>query len=216
METSAGLSHRDVKPHNILLTTQKPLPVELRISSTSQQNIMNENKDDAAHLIVPAATVPAIKTVPAVAGGSHQQQLPHAVLMDFGSVKPSIVHITCRTDALAAQEDAERHTTAPYRAPELWDVPSSCTLDNKIDIWAAGCVLYYLMVGETPFELTANQAGGSLMLAIVNGQWSWPAAVIDRYSEDLRSLVDVCLRIDPSERPSTAELIERVENIQFC
>lgn len=214
METSAGLSHRDVKPHNILLTTQKPLPVELRISSTSQQSKLNGNREDAAHLIVPAATVPAAKTVPAASGGLHQQ-LPHAVLMDFGSVKPALVHITSRTDALAAQEDAERHTTAPYRAPELWDVPSSCSLDRKIDIWAAGCVLYYLMVGETPFELIANQAGGSLTLAIVNGQWSWPAAVVDRYSEDLRSLVDLCLRIDPGERPTTEELLERVENIQI-
>jgi serine/threonine kinase 16 len=61
----------------------------------------------------------------------------------------------------------QRHSTAPYRAPELWDVPSSCTIDAKVDIWAAGCVLYYLLVGETPFERIANEAGGSMMLAIV-------------------------------------------------
>lgn len=90
-----------------------------------------------------------------------------AVLMDFGSVTPSIVVISDRKDALQTQEDAERYTTAPYRAPELWDVPSSCVIDSKVDVWAAGCVLYYSIVGETPFERSSNEAGGSLMLSIL-------------------------------------------------
>jgi len=90
-----------------------------------------------------------------------------AVLMDFGSVKPASQQISSRGDALHVQEDAERYTTAPYRAPELWDVPSNCIIDGKVDVWAAGCVLYYLFVGETPFERTANEAGGSLMLSIL-------------------------------------------------
>lgn len=60
----------------------------------------------------------------------------------------------------------QRHSTAPYRPPELWDVPSSCTIDSKVDVWALGCVLYYMMVGESPFEKAANESGGSLLLAV--------------------------------------------------
>lgn len=90
-----------------------------------------------------------------------------AVLMDFGSVTPGVVVISDRRSALQTQENAERYTTAPYRAPELWDVPSSCTIDTKVDVWAVGCVLYYCIVGETPFERSSNEAGGSLMLSIL-------------------------------------------------
>jgi serine/threonine kinase 16 len=61
----------------------------------------------------------------------------------------------------------QRLCSAPYRAPELWDVPSSCQVDERVDVWAAGAVLYFLLVGESPFERAANEAGGSLMLAVV-------------------------------------------------
>jgi len=123
----AHLSHRDVKPHNIMLKDVNSYPY---------------------------------------GKWSDISQAP-AVLMDFGSVKPSVVVISDRKSALKTQEDAERFTTAPYRAPELWDVPSGCTIDTKVDVWAVGCVLYYCIVGETPFERSSNEAGGSLMLSIL-------------------------------------------------
>jgi serine/threonine protein kinase len=70
-----------------------------------------------------------------------------------------------------------------------------------------------MLVGETPFERTANEAGGSLMLAIVNGQWSWPAAIEQKYPENIRKLVDICLQSDPDQRPSAAELLETIQKL---
>lgn len=68
--------------------------------------------------------------------------------------------------------------TAAYRAPELFDVPSQCTIDEKVDIWSLGCTLYFMMYGESPFEKALNERGGSLALAIINAQvWThlgWP------------------------------------------
>ena len=40
-----------------------------------------------------------------------------------------------------AQEDAEAHCTAPHRAPELFDVPSHCVVDERVDVWSLGCLL---------------------------------------------------------------------------
>jgi serine/threonine protein kinase len=89
---TTALSHRDVKPQNILLSTKKSPPPELLVEGS-------RDEDDAAHLIVSTSALMQQK----------QQRLPHAVLMDFGSVAPAEVQITSRIDALATQEDAEVH-----------------------------------------------------------------------------------------------------------
>lgn len=127
METpTAGMSHRDVKPHNILLTTQRPLPLELRIVATSQTTKDHGNGDDAAHLIVPAPAAGAVAGD--AAGLTQKQQLPHAVLMDFGSVAPATVHITSRTEALSAQEDAEVKNYFPFKYLQIFLLSSQHTL----------------------------------------------------------------------------------------
>ena len=61
----------------------------------------------------------------------------------------------------------QAHCTAPYKAPELYDVPSQCTIDQRIDVWSLGCVLYFMMYGVSPFERATVEAGGSLALAVI-------------------------------------------------
>ena len=129
--------------------------------------------------------------------------------MDFGSVTDEQVVISDRLGALQTQENAERHTTAPYRAPELWDVASSCVIDGKVDVWAAGCVLYYMMVGETPFERISNQAGGSLMLSVLNGSYTWPEKL--QVSGKYAAIVQACLTVDPAARPNICEVLRMID-----
>lgn len=64
-----------------------------------------------------------------------------AVLTDFGSVGPSQIAINNRTQALQLQEDAQAHCSMPYRPPELYDVPSTCVVDERADVWSLGCLL---------------------------------------------------------------------------
>lgn len=57
--------------------------------------------------------------------------------------------------------------TATYRAPELFDVPSSCVIDGaRCDVWSLGASLFHAMYGASPFQRAVDE-GGSLELAVI-------------------------------------------------
>ena len=66
--------------------------------------------------------------------------------------------INTRRDALMAMDFHSRCTTAPYRAPELWDISSSgTTLTRGSDAFSLGCVLYFMLFGKPAFEFNVGK-----------------------------------------------------------
>ncbi|CAI5525204.1 unnamed protein product, partial [Closterium sp. Naga37s-1] len=96
------------------------------------------------------------------------------VIMDFGFTTPARRHITSRNQALSLQEWAAQHCSAAYRAPEFWDCPSEMEIDERSDVWSLGCTLYATMYGQSPFEFSLGESGGSLQLAVMSGTIKWP------------------------------------------
>uniref|UniRef100_A0A7C8YPS0 non-specific serine/threonine protein kinase n=1 Tax=Opuntia streptacantha TaxID=393608 RepID=A0A7C8YPS0_OPUST len=140
-------------------------------------------------------------------------QAPVAILMDFGSARPARRQIRSRTEALQLQEWASEHCSAPYRAPELWDCPSQCDIDERTDIWSLGCTLYAIMYGVSPFEYALGEAGGSLQLAVVNAQIKWPAAPKPPYPDTLHQFVTWMLQPQPTVRPRIDDIIIHVDKL---
>lgn len=124
--------------------------------------------------------------------------------MDFGSACPARVHIENRQQALSQQDLAAEQSTMPYRAPELFDVKTGTTLNEKVDIWSLGCTLYAMAYGQSPFEVNMDQ-GGSVALAVLNNQYKFPTKE-DHYSQDVKDAIKWMLTANPEDRPNIQQV----------
>nr|XP_043608289.1 serine/threonine-protein kinase 16-like isoform X1 [Erigeron canadensis] len=140
-------------------------------------------------------------------------QPPLAILMDFGSARPARRQIRSRSEALQLQEWASEHVSAPFRAPELWDCPSQTDIDERTDVWSLGCTLFAIMYGASPFEYALGESGGSLQLAILNGQIKWPAGPRPPYPEALHQFVSWMLQPQATVRPRIDDIIIHVDKL---
>lgn len=102
-----------------------------------------------------------------------------------------------------------------YRAPELFDVKTGVTLDEKVDIWvdlpvavhafanasqSLGCTLFALAYSHSPFEnIQTTEQGGSIAMAVLNAQYKHPNSA---YSQGLKDLIDSMLKVNPKDRPN--------------
>ncbi|KAK4684330.1 serine/threonine kinase 16, partial [Tremellales sp. Uapishka_1] len=127
------------------------------------------------------------------------------ILMDFGSTIKARISVTTRQQALLEQDIASEHSSMPYRAPELFDVKTGKTLDEKVDIWSLGCTLFAVAYGNSPFEVD----GGSIAMSVGSGRYRHPPN--SGYSESLRKLIDSMLVVDPENRPDIQKVIDLTE-----
>ncbi|KAI9057253.1 other/NAK protein kinase [Trametes sanguinea] len=133
------------------------------------------------------------------------------ILMDFGSTMKARIKIENRSQALLQQDIAAEQSTMAYRAPELFDVKTGITLDEKVDIWSLGCTLYALAYSHSPFENTqTTEQGGSIAMAVMGAQYKHPPSA---YSQGLRNLIDRMLKVNPKDRPDIHEVIRMTEEV---
>ncbi|KIY64992.1 Pkinase-domain-containing protein [Cylindrobasidium torrendii FP15055 ss-10] len=133
------------------------------------------------------------------------------ILMDFGSAVKARIHIENRSQALLQQDIAAEQSTMAYRAPELFDVKTGTTLDEKVDIWSLGCTLYAMAYSHSPFENTqTTEQGGSIAMAVLNARYKHPNSA---YSQGLKDLIDSMLKTDPSQRPDIDKVIDMAERV---
>jgi len=129
-------------------------------------------------------------------------------LIDFGSCVLARRDITDRIGLQELIMESERMCTSTFRAPELWDrgIDDVLELDERIDVWALGCLLFTLMFGQNPFELV-ELAGGNLKLAIIEANFQFPSG--HSYPKELCDLVTFMLNKNEKERPFIGEVLER-------
>lgn len=136
-----------------------------------------------------------------------------ACIIDFGSATEANRTITDRNMLMQLIEESERYCTPSYRAPELWDrsIDDPYDIDERVDIWSLGCLLFAIMFGENPFELVVLQ-GGNMRLAIIDAQFKFPEK--HNYSQLMLDLVTYMLNPKESERPNIDQVIEQTLKVQ--
>ncbi|GIL95865.1 hypothetical protein Vretimale_1804 [Volvox reticuliferus] len=192
-----GYAHRDIKPLNVLIAINPDHPASRQRQQTQQQrggldNAGARGGGGGGRMDVGDLEAGVALTWPR--GDSDIGHRYRCVLMDFGS---------------ARARRLQAHCSAPYRAPELFDVPSPGSLDfAAADVWALGASLFHVMYGEPPFARAMNAAGGSLALAVLNCAIGWPRPPSPTYPPELHQLVQSAMAPEPSARPSAAQLAE--------
>ena len=102
------------------------------------------------------------------------------------------------------EDEITCHTTPMYRTPEMLDLYQNFPINEQQDVWALGCTLYLLSFGVHPFEDSAK-------LRILNANYSLENK--DAQFEVLHDLIRGCLMVDPRQRPSVNEVVQRIEEI---
>lgn len=99
--------------------------------------------------------------------------------------------------------------TPAYMAPELASGDDE-KIDGRADLYAMGCVVYFLLVGKTVFEAPTPMA---LILKHIQEPVVRPSERFElEIPEEMERLVLWCLEKDPALRPQSArELLEKVE-----
>jgi serine/threonine protein kinase len=145
------------------------------------------------------------------AEGGHDAAFPRVVLMDLGSCAPLRLEITNRMSADLLQERAASESSAPYRPPELFHVPSQCVVDGSADVWSIGATLHFMAFGSSPFE---SKIEGLQILNIMSGTVRFPACTKTHEKSEqavsLASLVRSMLQPDPRRRLRLEQALEVV------
>jgi AP2-associated kinase len=129
------------------------------------------------------------------------------VLLDFGSWSSEVVPDPSSISKSAfskVEESIERYTTLMYRPPEMADLYKGFPIDQKVDMWMLGCILFTMLNNHHPFQDAST-------LAIVNCRYTMDLDHIYQKMKYPSQLVDLCywlLAQNPADRPSSRELCE--------
>ncbi|KAL2885448.1 Serine/threonine-protein kinase nak1 [Ceratocystis lukuohia] len=89
--------------------------------------------------------------------------------------------------------------TPHWMAPELLDNWGQKTYGSEVDIWSFGAMAFEMATGMPP---NAMENIGARPEALAQSLRTAPPRLNGMYSEDLASLVEFCLQVDPDHRPS--------------
>ncbi len=118
-------------------------------------------------------------------------------LLDFGIAK-----LVDRTSETAKTQTGVFMGTPAYMAPE--QARGAGDIDPRADLYSLGCMLYEMVVGETPF---LGDGTGELIALQLFGEVQPPIDRVPSLSPSLNALILQLLEKDPANRPASAQAV---------
>lgn len=130
------------------------------------------------------------------------------VLTDFGSSFVCPVIICDGKESRMQLDEAGELCSMPYRAPELFVCNIGSKIDQSVDIWSLGCLLYALCFFRSPFD-DIYERGDSIALAVQSGKITYDDC--HPYTQKVLDAIRAMIAVDPGDRPSIASICEMLE-----
>ena len=101
-----------------------------------------------------------------------------------------------------------------YRAPEI--VHQSTLFDNKIDIWAFGCILFEMITKQEAFEGEGEirkfmAAPGTTL--VLTTDYRGVDEKIATFAKSLEKLINETLEVDCNRRPTANSILKRLDRL---
>lgn len=125
-------------------------------------------------------------------------------LCDFGSISTNHKRFEKPEEMGIEEDNIRKYTTPAYRAPEMWDLFRRDLINEKVDIWALGCLLYRICYLKSAFD-------GESKLQVLNGNYRIPE--LPKYSSSLTGLITDMLQSSPDARPDITQVWFRVNDL---
>ncbi|XP_018499138.1 AP2-associated protein kinase 1 [Pyrus x bretschneideri] len=125
-------------------------------------------------------------------------------LCDFGSISTNHKRFEKPEEMGIEEDNIRKHTTPAYRAPEMWDLFRRELINEKVDIWALGCLLFRICYFKSAFD-------GESKLQILNGNYRIPE--LPKYSSSITDLIRDMLQSSPDDRPDITQVWFRVNEL---
>mmetsp|Transcript_16010 Transcript_16010/g.32138 ORF Transcript_16010/g.32138 Transcript_16010/m.32138 type:complete len:111 (+) Transcript_16010:309-641(+) len=83
-------------------------------------------------------------------------------------------------------------------------------VDDKVDVWALGVLLFTMLFGRFPFD-------PQFPLGILSGAFAFPAPERGEDSGErvARQVISACLQVDPAARPSARKVLQMLDVVEL-
>ena len=127
-------------------------------------------------------------------------------LCDFGSASTEVM-IPQNESKQSLREKFDiydKTTTFMYRPPEMVDEYSNYIVNEKVDIWALGCILFTILFKQQPFQ-------DAQKLTIATADFYIPKEA-SKYSEKIFDFIRLMLTPNPNNRPNINQVLQYINN----